>query len=154
MCGPNFLIFKVSRASCVKAPAKVTAALAAMPVALLGAPPGLADPGTGVAYIDHTEWVHWGRLSSLRVYPTPSARVAARQPGTAAQADEAWSEVLTLSPDADTPGMRAQFVCHWQFAEIAQPGKTSWNLEPWRPVVDDAEMVASGCNPGAPEEPF
>ena len=41
-----------------------------------------------------------------------------------------------------------------QFAEIAQPGKTSWNLEPWRPVVDDSEMVASGCNPGAAEEPF
>ena len=45
-------------------------------------------------------------------------------------------------------------MCHWQFAELAQPGKTSWNLEPWRPVVDDAEMVASGCNPGGTEEPF
>ena len=54
----------------------------------------------------------------------------------------------------DTPGMRAQFICHWQFAEIAQPGKTSWNLEPWRPVVDDAEMLASGCNPGGGREPF
>jgi hypothetical protein len=135
----------------VKAVANSTAASAATLVALFGAAPALAYPG---AFIDHTEWVHWGRLSSLRVYPTPSARVAARQPGTTAQADEAWSEVLTLSPDADTPGMRAQFVCHWQFAEIAQPGKISWNLEPWRPVVDDAEMVASGCNPGAPEEPF
>ena len=70
------------------------------------------------------------------------------QPGWLRAADEAWAEVLALSPDADTPGMRAQFVCHWQFAEFAQPGKTSWNLEPWRPVVDDAEMVASGCNPG------
>jgi hypothetical protein len=145
----------------VKAVAKISAALAAVPVALLGAAPGLADPGTGVAgpafsppFVDHTEWVHWGRLSSLRVYPTPPARVAARQPGTTAEADEAWREVLTVSPDADTPGMRAQFLCHWQFAEIVQPGKTSWNLEPWRPVVDDAEMVASGCNPGAPEEAF
>ncbi|SPM38846.1 hypothetical protein MNAB215_1027, partial [Mycobacterium numidiamassiliense] len=62
--------------------------------------------------------------------------------------------VLTKSSHADTPGMRAQFVCHWQFAEIVQPGKPSWNLEPWRPVVDDAEMVASGCNPGGQEEPF
>jgi hypothetical protein len=91
------------------------------------------------------------------VYPTPSARVAARQPGTTSvsgAADEAWTEVLTLAPDADTPGMRAQFLCHWQFAEIVQPGKISWNLEPWRPVVDDAQMAASGCNPGGPEEPF
>ena len=142
MCGPNFLIFKVSRASCV-----------AVLIALLGAPPASADPGTG-PFVDHTEWTHWGRLTSLRVYPTPLARVTARQPGTIGAADEAWTEVLTLSPDADTPGMRAQFLCHWQFAEIVQPGKTSWNLEPWRPVVDDAEMAASGCNPGGPEEPF
>jgi Protein of unknown function (DUF2599) len=142
----------------------LVAALAAALVALLGAPPAPADPDSGAPnpsgppysppFVDHTEWVQWGRLTSLRVYPTPSARVAARQPATTTAADEAWVEVLALSPDADTPGMRAQFLCHWQFAEIAQPGKTSWNLEPWRPVVDDAEMVASGCNPGGPEEPF
>jgi Protein of unknown function (DUF2599) len=127
------------------------AASAAALVALFGVAPALADPGV---FIDHTEWTHWGRLMSLRVYPTPSARVASRQPGAAGAGDEAWAEVLTFAPDADTPGMRAQFLCHWQFAEIVQPGKTSWNLEPWRPVVDDAEMVASGCNPGGPEEPF
>jgi hypothetical protein len=124
----------------------------------------LADPGTGEAtpsspsfsppFIDHTEWTQWGGLTSLRVFPTPSGRAAARQPGTSAAADEAWAEVLELSPDAGTTGMRAQFICHWQFAETAQPGKTSWNLEPWRPVVDDAEMVASGCNPGGSEGPF
>jgi Protein of unknown function (DUF2599) len=136
------------------------AASAAALVALLSAAPAHADPDTGPSsatpsppFVDHTQWVHWGRLTSLRVYPTPSARLASRQAGTTA-ADQAWAEVLALSPDADTAGMRAQFVCHWQFAEIAQPGKTSWNLEPWRPVVDDAEMVASGCNPGSPEEPF
>jgi hypothetical protein len=139
-------------------------------VALLGsplqAPPALADsgadPGAGAAnpatpsppFIDHTQWARWQGLPSLRVFPTPSGRMAARQPGTAADADEAWAEVLALSPDADTAGMRAQFVCHWQFAELAQPGKASWNLEPWRPVVDDAEMFATGCNPGGPEEAF
>jgi hypothetical protein len=62
--------------------------------------------------------------------------------------------VLAASPDADTAGMRAQFICHWQFAEIAEPGKTSWNLEPWRPVVDESQMVASRCNPGGSGEPF
>jgi Protein of unknown function (DUF2599) len=124
-------------------------------IALLGGAPAVADPGDPAPpFVDHTQWARWGRLTSLRVYPTPAARAAARQGGTTGAADEAWSEVLALSPDADTPGMRAQFICHWQFAEFAQPGKTSWNLEPWRPVVDDSEMVASGCNPGAPEEGF
>lgn len=122
-------------------------------------PTAVAEPGAAAStssppFVDHTEWVHWGRLSSLRVYPTPSGRAASRQAGAPTAVDEAWTEVLTRSPDADTPGMRAQFVCHWQFAELAQPGKTSWNLEPWRPVVDEAEMVASGCNPGGSEEPF
>ena len=147
--------------------AAVFVALSSLPgtapaVADSGAEP--ADSGAGAAnrsgpsysppFVDHTEWTHWGRLTSLRVYPTPSGRMAARRLGMGAAADEAWAEVLALSPDADTTGMRAQFICHWQFAEFAQPGKTSWNLEPWRPVVDDSEMVASGCNPGGPEEPF
>jgi Protein of unknown function (DUF2599) len=130
---------------------------------LPGMAPALADPGAGVSspsysppFVDHTQWAQWGHhnLTSLRVYPTPSGRVAARQPGTAAAADEAWAEVLAVSPDADTAGMHAQFICHWQFAELAEPGKTSWNLEPWRPVVDDSQMFASGCNPGGSEEPF
>lgn len=84
---------------------------------------------------------------------TRPRRTASRRLGMAA-ADAAWAEVLALSPEADTAGMRAQFICHWQYAEIRQPGKPSWNLEPWRPVVDDSEMLASGCNPGSPEESF
>ncbi len=133
-------------------------AVAALLGSPLGPPPAVADPradpGPSPPFVDHTEWVQWAGPPSLRVFPTPSGRIAARQPGTESLADEAWSEVLALSPNADSPGMRAQFICHWRFAELAQPGKTSWNLEPWRPVVDDAEMVASGCNPGGPEEAF
>ncbi|OBA61525.1 hypothetical protein A5647_09755 [Mycobacterium sp. 1100029.7] len=143
------------------------AAPAAAVLALLGSVPATgaahADPGVGATnpaapaysppFVDHTTWKQWGDLSSLQVFPTPSGRLASRQPGTALDADEAWTEVLAMAPDAGSPGMRNQFLCHWQFAELAQPGKTSWNLEPWRPVVDDAEMVASGCNPGGPEEP-
>ena len=105
-------------------------------------------------YVDHTTWVKWGDLSSLRVYPTHAARVASVEPGTDSQADEAWTEVLTFSPDADMPGMKAQFLCHWHFAELAEPGKVSWNLEPWRNEVSDEQMVAAGCNPGGTEEPF
>jgi Protein of unknown function (DUF2599) len=135
---------------------------AAVVVALASPAPAAADPDTGAPnpatqsppFIDHTVWAQWQGRSSLRVFPSASGRVAARAAGTDVLADEAWTEVLALSPDADTPGMRAQFLCHWQFAELAAPGKASWNLEPWRPVVDDAEMVASGCNPGGPEERF
>jgi len=132
--------------------AAVGAAAATMSFAL--APVASADPVPGPPYVDHVQWSKWGDLCSLRVYPTHAARVAAVEPGTDSQADEAWTEVLTFSPDADMPGMKAQFLCHWHFAELAEPGKVSWNLEPWRNEVSDEQMVAAGCNPGGTEEPF
>jgi len=132
--------------------AAVGAAAATMSFAL--APVASADPVPGPPYVDHVQWSKWGDLSSLRVYPTHAARVAAVEPGTDSQADEAWTEVLTFSPDADMPGMKAQFLCHWHFAELAEPGKVSWNLEPWRNEVSEEQMVAAGCNPGGTEEPF
>lgn len=131
--------------------------------ALLAAAPSAADPDPGAPatpgyappFVDHTQWVQWAGQSSLRVYPTPAARAATRQLGSGStDGAEAWSEVLAQAPEANTPGMREQFICHWQLAEMAQPGKTSWNLEPWRPVVDPATMLAAGCNPGGPEESF
>ena len=133
---------------------RLAAALAAATLSLALAPLAAADPVPGPPYVDHVQWAKWADLSSLRVYPTEAAREASLQPGTDGQADEAWAEVLTLSPDADMPGMKAQFLCHWHFAEFAEPGKVSWNLEPWRNVVSDQQMVAAGCNPGGTEEPF
>ena len=122
--------------------------------------PASAEPGsTALAYprpyVDHTQWAQWNQLSSLRVFPTANGRAAAKRLGSSSpEADEAWSEVLAQAPQADTPGMRDQFRCHWDFAETLQPGKVSWNLEPWRPVVDDPAMVGAGCNPGGWREPF
>lgn len=129
------------------------AAIAAVTLSLALAPVASADPVPDPPYVDHVQWVKQGGLSSLHVYPTDAARLASRLPGTDAQAGEAWAEVLTLSPDADSPSMKAQFLCHWHFAELVEPGKVSWNLEPWRNEVSDQEMVAAGCNPGGPEEP-
>jgi hypothetical protein len=128
----------------------LAALAAAIPIA---ACPAIAHADTAVAppYIDHTEWVHWADLSSLRVYPTYAGREATKD---YVAPDEAWAEVLRLAPDADLPGMRQQFECHWKFAEFAWPGKTSWNLEPFRPVVSDADMVAAHCNPGGIDEPL
>jgi Protein of unknown function (DUF2599) len=139
----------------------LTVAAAAI-AALSGAAPASADPAAGPQdpgyrppFVDRTQWSQWNHLPSLRVYPTASGRAAAKAFGSAGpDADEAWSEVLALAPDAGSPGMREQFLCHWELAEVLQPGKTSWNLEPWRPVVDDTTMVGSGCNPGGSEERF
>jgi hypothetical protein len=137
------------------------AALGCALAALVLAPTAGADPAVPVTpqpippppYVDHTKWTQWDGRASLRVYPTQAGRRASGL-GTAPQADEAWSEVLNLAPDADTPGMRSQFMCHWNFAEAAAPGKPSWNLEPWRPVVDEVQMLTAHCNPGGAEEPF
>lgn len=98
-------------------------------------------------------WVTYGNLPTLRVFPTAAGReIAGEITKTTAQTEEAWGEVLAQAPDADTPGMRSQFLCHWRFAEFAQPGKSSWDLEPWRPAVDDNTMLLTGCNPGGPEK--
>jgi hypothetical protein len=126
---------------------------------LSGVAPASAEPGpSALAYpppfIDHAEWSPSNQLRSLRVYPTTSGRAVARQLGSAGpEADEAWAELLAQAPDAGTPGMHDQFRCHWELAEAFQPGKLSWNLEPWRPLVDDTTMVSSGCNPGGGREP-
>lgn len=130
---------------------------------LSGVAPASAEPGPSALafappYVDRALWTQesrWNQLSSLRVYPTANGRAAARRLGSSSpEADEAWSEVLAQAPQANTPGMHNQFRCHWDFAETLQPGKVSWNLEPWRPVVDDATMAGSGCNPGGGRESF
>ena len=134
---------------------------AAVSGALCAAAPVSADPGVvdvssyAPPFVDHVQWAHWNQQSSLRVYPTAAGRAASKQVGSQGpDVDEAWAEVLAQAPTAGTPGMREQFRCHWDFAEAAQPGKASWNLEPWRPVVDDATMFNTGCNPGGAQEPF
>ena len=131
----------------------LAASAAAITAALVLAGTASADV-PGPPYVASAEWAKWGDLSSLRVYPTEAARVVSAEFGTTSQADEAWTEVLTLTPDANIPGMREQFMCHWQYAELAYPGKTSWNLEPWRPEVSGDQMLAAHCNPGGTEEPF
>ena len=120
-----------------------------MSAAVILAPPAQASP-----YVSHVEWAKWGDLSSLRVYPTAAARRTGGQAGTDGLAAEAWTEILALAPDAEIPGMREQFMCHWNFAEFVEPGKVSWNLEPWRPEVSYDKMIATRCNPGGTEEPF
>jgi hypothetical protein len=129
--------------------------LLALPLAPVAAAEDLSGPHLDLSgpYIDHVGWARAGGVASLRVYPSTAGRAVAGQlDKNPVQSEQAWREVLAAAPEADTPGMRAQFVCHWHFAELAQPGKTSWNLEAWRPFVDDDAMLASRCNPGGAEE--
>lgn len=125
------------------APATTTSRL---PVTI--APPTTTvDPYAGLPLIDHVRWTENVDGPRLLVFPTPAGR-ATDAPGT----DElAWQEVRALDPDADAPGMREQFLCHWVWARMVAPDKPSWNLEPWRPAVGYQATVSANCNPGGPE---
>jgi hypothetical protein len=116
-------------------------------------PTGVTTPAVTVPvyrppFIDHVAWTETEQGPSLQVFPTESGR----NTQGVGDVDASWAEVVKLDPTADTPGMREQYVCHWRFARIVDPDKTSWNLEPWRPVVSDSEMIATRCNPGGAEE--
>lgn len=99
-------------------------------------------------------WVPTAGGGSLHVVPTQAGRTDKATTGAAA-----WIQVQRLAKRAggkaaqvvDEPGMKAQFVCHWQFARIKEPKKPSWNLEPWRPVVSEKAMIDARCNPGGAE---
>ncbi|WP_028478009.1 DUF2599 domain-containing protein [Nocardia sp. CNY236] len=105
------------------------------------------DPHAGQPLIDHVEWVDTIDGPRLLVFPTR----AGRQTTFADADDRAWREILAHSPEADSPGMRDQFRCHWVWARLVQPDKPSWNLEPWRPAVGYPATVDAQCNPGGPE---
>jgi hypothetical protein len=131
------------------APATVTTTPASSATTLrpTGSETSTVKPVAKPPFISRVQWVRGSGGRSLQVFPTSSGRTAK---GTTDD-DEAWSEVLRLAPDADQPGLRAQFDCHWTFARVVEPDKPSWNLEPWRPVVTEKQMVDARCNPGAPE---
>ncbi|AHH18846.1 hypothetical protein NONO_c40620 [Nocardia nova SH22a] len=105
------------------------------------------DPYAGSPLIDHTEWTDDPDGRRLHVYPTP----AGRDDQFPAAQDRAWAEILAAAPDADSPGMYDQFVCHWVWARMVAPNKPSWNIEPWRPAVGYQATVAAMCNPGGPD---
>ncbi|MCV7304180.1 DUF2599 domain-containing protein [Mycobacteroides immunogenum] len=105
--------------------------------------PAAAD---GPVLIDHVSWGTTSLGRTLRIYPTPLGRTYDAPDGP----DVAWAQVIALAPDAQTPGMRMQFDCHW-YGRVFIPNKPSWNLEPWRPQVDEGLMAAARCNPGGPE---
>lgn len=96
------------------------------------------------ALVRDASWVTREGERALVVSPTAYLREHAQTD----VADEAWRRVVAAVPEADTPGMRDQFVCHAQFAST----KDAWYLEPARPAVGYARTVMAGCNPGAPRD--
>ncbi|MGK8505964.1 DUF2599 domain-containing protein [Nocardia asiatica] len=105
------------------------------------------DPYAGRPLVDHVTWTETADGPRLLVFPTQ----AGRQTTFPGSEERAWQEVVARSVDADAPGMRDQFICHWAWARLVQPDKPSWNLEPWRPAVGYPATVEARCNPGGPE---
>jgi hypothetical protein len=110
-------------------------------------PPAAVDPDASVPLIDHVHWATTAKGAQLQVVPT----AAGRTDTFAAASERAWREVLADAPNANTPGMYDQFLCHWNFARLAEPDKPSWDLEPWRPAVGYEATVDALCNPGGSE---
>src|SRR5699024_7458750 len=108
--------------------------------------PPAPTPAAGLV-VASARWADSAYGPTLKVAPTEAGRTASGP----ADARVAWEEVLTLAPDADTPGMWEQFDCHWTWARLLEPDKPTWNVGPWRPVGDEGQMVAEACNPGGPE---
>ena len=100
-----------------------------------------------VPLIDHVHWGSTDKGAQLQVFPTEAGRTDKSDAAPA----RAWAEILADAPNANTPGMYDQFLCHWDFARLVEPDKPSWNLEPWRPAVGYQATVAASCNPGGPE---
>lgn len=76
---------------------------------------------------------------SLAVVPAPWVRTAE----DFAAVDQLWAELVETYPEADSPGMYDQLVCH----VVGAPEKDSWNLEPWRPDVGLPAVMRARCNP-------
>lgn len=90
--------------------------------------------------VDDARWVEREGERALEVSPADRLREASDQ----AVYEEAWRRVVRAVPEADSPGMRDQFLCHAAFAST----KDAWYLEPARPAVGYWSTVRAGCNPG------
>ncbi|WP_423842333.1 DUF2599 domain-containing protein [Actinomyces naeslundii] len=109
--------------------------------------PVVADPWWGGDLIDHTEWAdEWQWSPTLKVYPSLWGRVA-----PSFLVFTAWEETLdeterTGHPDPDTSSMFNQFKCHWDWARVWTPFKTSWNLDTKIPDKDYWDFATHKCN--------
>ncbi|MCR1980643.1 DUF2599 domain-containing protein [Cellulosimicrobium cellulans] len=92
----------------------------------------------GTRAVRSTDWGEREGGRSLAVDPTAWARAAGQ-----AGRELVWAQVVAAEPEADTPTMRDQLVCH----AVGAPDKATWNLEPWRPDVGLLATMSARCNP-------
>ncbi|MBE9924495.1 DUF2599 domain-containing protein [Cellulosimicrobium cellulans] len=92
----------------------------------------------GTRAVRSTDWGEREGGRSLAVDPTAWARGA----GQAGQ-ELVWAQVVAAEPEADTPTMHDQLLCH----AVGAPDKATWNLEPWRPDVGLLATMSARCNP-------
>lgn len=92
----------------------------------------------GTRAVRSTDWGEREGGLSLAVDPTAWARAA----GQAGQ-ELVWAQVVAAEPEADTPTMHDQLVCH----AVGALDKATWNLEPWRPDVGLLATMSARCNP-------
>lgn len=94
---------------------------------------------SGTAVVTATWGVAEGGRS-LEVTPSEWARS-----GTLAAQQALWSQLVAQHPDANSPTMHEQLLCH----VLGAAGKSTWHIEPWRPQVDALTMLRTRCNPTA-----
>ncbi|WP_253705761.1 DUF2599 domain-containing protein [Cellulosimicrobium sp. 72-3] len=92
----------------------------------------------GTRAVRSTGWGEREGGRSLAVDPTAWARAAGQ-----AGRELVWAQVVAAEPEADTPTMHDQLVCH----AVGAPDKATWNLEPWRPDVGLLATMSARCNP-------
>lgn len=99
---------------------------------------GSATFDVGTAAVGSATWGEADGGRSLLVVPADWVRG-----GSLAAQHALASQLAARWPDAASASMQAQLWCH----VLGAPDKASWNLEPWRPEVPTATLLATRCNP-------
>jgi hypothetical protein len=115
------------------------------------ASPAVSPQANGSAapvYIAEAHWADGEDGPTLVVVPSDAAREAR---GSSTAGEAGWLQLESLVDGlAEHPAkdrLRHQYICHQQFASIAEPDKATWELEVERPDVGYPATVAARCNP-------
>ena len=95
-------------------------------------------PAAGAGVIESVDSTADTRGTTYHVTPTD----AGRSMGSSGRSHDPRPE-MTEHGVPTTQTLVRQLVCHIVFAG----GKPVWNLEDWRPVVSDQQMINTTCNP-------
>ncbi|WP_245993465.1 DUF2599 domain-containing protein [Xylanimonas allomyrinae] len=111
--------------------------------------PVVADPYLGFSLISSASWTKYAEGRTLKVTPTGWSRANAGSYLAGVSGwDELYSKYKNSGLNTNLDGMRDQYICHQQIVALRSPGKSTWNLDEWRPDVSYVQTVNSSCNPG------